>query len=163
MRRDGHFLPDEIMYNSILDGCTKQRNVSEALRLLDEMKASGIKPSNYTLSILVKLQLGSARDLRFASAVSFSCKGSAFCWAEAGERSAPWPSNADGRGPAQCKRESVLIPFGKSPGSQLSERAEAQHPGLHLPDPCLLPKQAILDLSLDLIALTQSAGASRGP
>ena len=45
-------------YNSILDGCTKQRNVGEALRLLEEMKASGIKPSNYTLSILVKLLLG---------------------------------------------------------------------------------------------------------
>lgn len=49
-------------YNSILDGCTKQRNVTEALRVLEEMKASGIKPSNYTLSILVKL-LGNARRL----------------------------------------------------------------------------------------------------
>lgn len=46
------------MYNSILDGCTKQRNVAEALRVLEEMKASGIKPSNYTLSILVKLRPG---------------------------------------------------------------------------------------------------------
>lgn len=35
MKRDGHFTPDEIMYNSILDGCTKQRNVSEALRVLE--------------------------------------------------------------------------------------------------------------------------------
>ena len=56
MKRDGHFTPDEIMYNSILDGCTKQRNVSEALRVLEEMKSSGIRPSNYTLSILVKLR-----------------------------------------------------------------------------------------------------------
>ncbi|CAJ1378370.1 unnamed protein product, partial [Effrenium voratum] len=62
MKRDGHFTPDEIMYNSILDGCTKQRNVSEALRVLEEMKSSGIRPSNYTLSILVKL-LGNARRL----------------------------------------------------------------------------------------------------
>ena len=83
MRRDGHFLPDEIMYNSILDGCTKQRNVSEALRLLEEMKASGIKPSNYTLSILVKLQLGSTRDICEWPyvAVSFSFRASkALCF-----------------------------------------------------------------------------------
>ena len=35
MKRDGHFTPDEIMYNSIIDGCTKQRNVTEALRVLE--------------------------------------------------------------------------------------------------------------------------------
>ena len=50
------------MYNSILDGCTKQRNVAEALRVLEEMQAEQIRPSNYTLSILVKL-LGNARRL----------------------------------------------------------------------------------------------------
>jgi len=65
MRVDGKFTPDEIMYNSILDGCARQHRVEEALRLLDEMKASGICPSNYTLSILVKL-LGHARRLNQA-------------------------------------------------------------------------------------------------
>jgi len=62
MKSDGLFEPDEIMYNSILDGCARQRNVSESLKLLDEMQESGIRPSNYTLSILVKL-LGNARRL----------------------------------------------------------------------------------------------------
>jgi len=65
MRGDGKFVPDEIMYNSILDGCAKQHRVEEALRLLEEMKTSGICPSNYTLSILVKL-LGHARRLNQA-------------------------------------------------------------------------------------------------
>jgi pentatricopeptide repeat protein len=65
MRNDGKFVPDEIMYNSILDGCAKQHRVEDALGLLDEMKASGICPSNYTLSILVKL-LGHARRLNQA-------------------------------------------------------------------------------------------------
>merc|ERR1719412_675796 len=50
------------MYNSILDGCAKQHRVEDALRLLDEMKTNCIGPSNYTLSILVKL-LGHARRL----------------------------------------------------------------------------------------------------
>eukprot|EP00425_Heterocapsa_triquetra_P006374 CAMPEP_0195158130 /NCGR_PEP_ID=MMETSP0448-20130528/185509_1 /TAXON_ID=66468 /ORGANISM="Heterocapsa triquestra, Strain CCMP 448" /LENGTH=433 /DNA_ID=CAMNT_0040196925 /DNA_START=1 /DNA_END=1300 /DNA_ORIENTATION=- len=62
MKNDGKFMPDEIMYNSILDGCAKQHRTDEALRILDEMRAAGVGPSNYTLSILVKL-LGHARRL----------------------------------------------------------------------------------------------------
>ncbi|EER02847.1 pentatricopeptide repeat-containing protein, putative [Perkinsus marinus ATCC 50983] len=63
-RRGGRkkFAPDEIMYNSLLDGCAKQHRVDQALQLLDEMRANGVAPSNYTLSILVKL-LGRARRL----------------------------------------------------------------------------------------------------
>merc|ERR1719235_1066887 len=62
MKNDDNFAPDEIMYNSILDGCAKQHRVDDALKLLEEMKAAGVIPSNYTLSILVKL-LGHARRL----------------------------------------------------------------------------------------------------
>merc|ERR1719213_699730 len=62
MKNDDKFQPDEIMYNSILDGCAKQHRVEDALRVLEEMKATGVGPSNYTLSILVKL-LGHARRL----------------------------------------------------------------------------------------------------
>merc|ERR1740123_145946 len=62
MKQDNKFAPDEIMYNSILDGCAKQHRVDDALRILEEMKANGVSPSNYTLSILVKL-LGHARRL----------------------------------------------------------------------------------------------------
>merc|ERR1719428_1261313 len=62
MKVDGKFSPDEILYNSLLDGCAKQGRVDEALRLLDDMKANGCVPSNYTLSIMVKL-LGRARRL----------------------------------------------------------------------------------------------------
>merc|ERR1719207_446760 len=62
MKSDGKFAPDEILYNSLLDGCAKQHRVDEALNLLEDMKASGTAPSNYTLSILVKL-LGRARRL----------------------------------------------------------------------------------------------------
>merc|ERR1719380_74050 len=68
MKRDGKFAPDEILYNSLLDGCAKQHRVEEALRLLTDMKASGTAPSNYTLSILVKL-MGRARRLGQAFAL----------------------------------------------------------------------------------------------
>merc|ERR1719386_639210 len=56
------------MYNSLLDGCAKQHRVEEALNLLSEMNQSGTPPSNYTLSILVKL-MGRARRLDQAFAL----------------------------------------------------------------------------------------------
>merc|ERR1719214_338803 len=68
MKHDAKFAPDEILYNSLLDGCAKQHRVDEALRLLEDMKASGTAPSNYTLSILVKL-MGRARRLGQAFAL----------------------------------------------------------------------------------------------
>merc|ERR1719482_299449 len=68
LKNDNKYHPDEIMYNSILDGCAKQHRVEDALRVLEEMKATGVGPSNYTLSILVKL-LGHARRLPQAFAL----------------------------------------------------------------------------------------------
>jgi len=68
MKSDNRFAPDEILYNSLLDGCAKQHRVDEALSLLEDMKASGTAPSNYTLSILVKL-MGRARRIDKAFAL----------------------------------------------------------------------------------------------
>merc|ERR1719327_98370 len=65
MRADKTTKPDEITYNSFLDGCAKQHRVDEALTALDEMQSAGVNPSNYTLSILVKL-LGRVRRLNQA-------------------------------------------------------------------------------------------------
>merc|ERR1719160_1982949 len=56
------------MYNSFLDGCAKQHRVEEALAVLEEMQVAGVCPSNYTLSILVKL-LGRVRRLNLAFSV----------------------------------------------------------------------------------------------
>jgi len=47
--------PDEIMYNSLLDGCAQNNLVDEGLSLLEEMQNEGVRPSNFTLSVLVKL------------------------------------------------------------------------------------------------------------
>jgi len=61
MRRKG-IQPDAILFNSILDGCAKRQMRSLAESVLEDMKQTGITPSNITLSILVKLY-GRCRDL----------------------------------------------------------------------------------------------------
>merc|ERR1719169_138087 len=61
MKKDTHLKPDEIVYNSLLDGCAQNNLVDEGLRLLDEMQKTGVQPSNFTLSILVKLMNRSRR------------------------------------------------------------------------------------------------------
>merc|ERR1719409_1741887 len=66
--------PDEILYNSLLDGCAKQHRVDDALKLLEDMHTHHVCPSNFTLSILVKL-LGRSRRLNQAfSMVEETCK-----------------------------------------------------------------------------------------
>merc|ERR1719502_161315 len=55
MQQEGNCAPDEVMFNSLLGGCAKEFRLEEALQLLDDMKKSFITPSNYTLSMLVKL------------------------------------------------------------------------------------------------------------
>jgi pentatricopeptide repeat protein len=65
MKKDAHLKPDEIMYNSLLDGCAQNNLVDEGLRLLEEMQNEGVTPSNFTLSILVKL-MNRARRLEQA-------------------------------------------------------------------------------------------------
>jgi len=65
MQRDTKLKPDEIMYNSLLDGCAQNNLFAEGQELLKEMLKSGIPPSNFTLSIMVKL-LNRARKIEEA-------------------------------------------------------------------------------------------------
>merc|ERR1740117_786792 len=65
MCASGKYVPDEVMYNSLLDGCAREQRPDDALKLFDEMKKSGVPPSNYTLSMLVKL-MGRCRRLNQA-------------------------------------------------------------------------------------------------
>jgi pentatricopeptide repeat protein len=55
MTRTTDLEPDEIMYNTLLDGCARQGLYDRGMALLERMKKSGMRPSNYTLSVLVKL------------------------------------------------------------------------------------------------------------
>jgi len=62
MREEAKLAPDELLYNSLLDGCTRQNRLQDASRILQEMLEAKIKPSNYTLSIVTRF-LGRARRL----------------------------------------------------------------------------------------------------
>merc|ERR1719399_1678090 len=74
MVKSGVHEPDEILYNSLLDGCAKQHRVDDALKLVEDMHTNNVRPSNFTLSILVKL-LGRSRRLNQAfSMVEETCK-----------------------------------------------------------------------------------------
>merc|ERR1719162_1180610 len=43
------------MYNTLLDGCARQGLYDRGMSFFQQMKQSGVRPSNYTLSVLVKL------------------------------------------------------------------------------------------------------------
>jgi pentatricopeptide repeat protein len=49
------FKPDEIMYNTLLDGCARQGLYDRGMKLLADMEGAGVRPSNFTLSVLVKM------------------------------------------------------------------------------------------------------------
>jgi pentatricopeptide repeat protein len=65
MKVTGKYVPDEVMYNSLLGGCAKEHRPDEALQLLEDMKKHNVAPSNYTLSMLVKL-MGRCRRINQA-------------------------------------------------------------------------------------------------
>lgn len=57
--------PDEVVYNTLLDGCAQAGLVAEGERLLAEMQDAGVAPSNYTLTVAVRL-MGQARRVERA-------------------------------------------------------------------------------------------------
>jgi len=65
IKKEANLKPDEIMYNSLLDGCAQNGLTDQGLRLLDEMQREGITPSNFTLSVLIKM-MSRARKLDVA-------------------------------------------------------------------------------------------------
>eukprot|EP00933_Yihiella_yeosuensis_P031951 TRINITY_DN25541_c0_g1_i1.p1 TRINITY_DN25541_c0_g1~~TRINITY_DN25541_c0_g1_i1.p1 ORF type:complete len:592 (+),score=122.96 TRINITY_DN25541_c0_g1_i1:479-2254(+) len=57
--RKGQDKPDEVVYNTMIDGCFQAGLVEDGERLVIHMQAEGVAPSNYTLTVLVRL-LGKA-------------------------------------------------------------------------------------------------------
>merc|ERR1719502_1984053 len=47
--------PDEIVYNTMLDGCASAGLVTQGEHLLEDMKRDGLAPTNYTLTVMVRL------------------------------------------------------------------------------------------------------------
>merc|ERR1719486_181488 len=64
MQRRG-ISPDAIVFNSILDGCAHKQMRTLTEQVLKDMEDEGVMPSNFTLSILVKLY-GRCSDLEKA-------------------------------------------------------------------------------------------------
>jgi len=65
MQEETKLKPDEIMFNSLLDGCAANNLFEEGENLLKEMLQAKIAPSNFTLSIMVKM-LNRARKIEQA-------------------------------------------------------------------------------------------------
>lgn len=75
MRQETKLVPDEIMYNSLLDGCARNVLYDRGMAVVEDMQKAGVRPSNFTLSILVKLaSRASQLDKAFELADSFSKK-----------------------------------------------------------------------------------------
>jgi pentatricopeptide repeat protein len=55
MQADPGMQPDEIVYNSLIDGCARCEDYQGGLKVLDLMKRQGIRPSNFTISVVIKL------------------------------------------------------------------------------------------------------------
>mmetsp|Transcript_1802 Transcript_1802/g.4390 ORF Transcript_1802/g.4390 Transcript_1802/m.4390 type:complete len:1064 (-) Transcript_1802:12-3203(-) len=71
--------PDVVMFNTLLDGCVRHSHFKLADELLALMTKLAVQPSNFTLSIVVKMwgkrrQLGKAIDVVYASMQDASCR-----------------------------------------------------------------------------------------
>mmetsp|Transcript_115177 Transcript_115177/g.199067 ORF Transcript_115177/g.199067 Transcript_115177/m.199067 type:complete len:664 (-) Transcript_115177:22-2013(-) len=67
--------PDEIMYNTLFDGCARQYLYDKGMEMLEEMQTFGVQPTNYTLSVVVKLASRCKRlDRAFELCEEISCK-----------------------------------------------------------------------------------------
>merc|ERR1719203_623870 len=61
MKQSSKYQPDEITYNTLIDGCARYGLYDRGVLLLREMQEAGVRPSNFTLSVLVKLATRSRR------------------------------------------------------------------------------------------------------
>jgi pentatricopeptide repeat protein len=61
MRMNSELQPDEHTYNTVINGCARQGFYDKGVAILEDMCNAGIKPSNFTLSVLVKLASRSRR------------------------------------------------------------------------------------------------------
>jgi len=71
MKKTAHLQPDELAYNTVLDGCARQKSYARGVAVFKEMLSVGVRPSNFTLSVLVKLI---SRDKRLHEAFEICYK-----------------------------------------------------------------------------------------
>mmetsp|Transcript_61849 Transcript_61849/g.109847 ORF Transcript_61849/g.109847 Transcript_61849/m.109847 type:complete len:941 (-) Transcript_61849:35-2857(-) len=61
MKKNSDLAPDEVTYNTLLDGCARYGLYDRGMTVLNDMRAAGVPPSNFTLSVLVKLAMRAKR------------------------------------------------------------------------------------------------------
>lgn len=68
---------DELVYNTLMDGCVKMNDVAAGVGLFEEMVQSGMKPSTITHSILTRLyaRAGPEEDAAYAVAELYAHHG----------------------------------------------------------------------------------------
>mmetsp|Transcript_116686 Transcript_116686/g.232635 ORF Transcript_116686/g.232635 Transcript_116686/m.232635 type:complete len:1034 (-) Transcript_116686:63-3164(-) len=64
MKQSSRYRPDEITYNTLIDGCARYGHYDRGMAVLAEMQEMGVRPSNFTLSVLAKLATRSRRPER---------------------------------------------------------------------------------------------------
>jgi len=55
LKASAHMQPDEVVYNTLIDGCARNCLYDRGIKVLREMEGRGIPPSVYTISVLAKL------------------------------------------------------------------------------------------------------------
>jgi len=61
MKRSSDFSPDEVTYNTLLDGCARYGMFERGLIVLKDMQEASVSLSNFTFSVFVKLANRSKR------------------------------------------------------------------------------------------------------
>jgi len=73
MKKTKNFSPDEVTYNTLIDGCARYGLWDRGMAVLEEMESSGVSPSAFTLSVLVKLANRSKRPDKAFELVESLC------------------------------------------------------------------------------------------
>jgi len=55
MQKSSNMVPDEVVYNTLLDGCARYGQFERGMKVIDTMRAAGMAGSNFTLSLVAKL------------------------------------------------------------------------------------------------------------
>lgn len=55
MQHTPNMVPDEVVYNTLIDGCARYGHFERGMKVIDTMRAAGIAASNFTLSLVAKL------------------------------------------------------------------------------------------------------------
>lgn len=74
MQQNGHLRPDEVTYNTLLDGCARYGLFDRGLAVIKEMSDAGVTPSNFTLSVVVKLATRAKRPTQAFELCDSFCK-----------------------------------------------------------------------------------------